>query len=229
MIMKNTYFLLLSALILVFACGPKPTDKTTGTKKDKPKKEKVEPQSDQVIIASSSKEEKGQPLVATILNRVVGGAEGAFIGHKMDQLANQLEKKFPAANVSRIGEGVLMKLDKKSDFYFKNEKTDLSQQQKDQLKKLSQILSIYKQTKIHLVNHTDALGTAQKNQQVARKRVEQIAEQMKEDRVNPDRLLLDWYGHAQPSVDSNSDQRLEIGIIAGKKMLSMARENVSEK
>ena len=227
--MKFTNFLLFSILIIVFACGPKPPDKTPNTKEDKKPQETAETQFDQVIIASSSQEEKGQPLVATILNRVVGGAEGAYIGHKMDQVADQLEKRFPEANVSRIGEGILMKLDRKSNFYFENEKTSLSDQQKDQLKKLSQILSIYKQTKIHLVNHTDALGSAEKNQQVARKRVEQIAIQMKDNKIDSNRLILDWHGHSQPSDKSNSDQRLEIGIIAGKQMLSMARENISDK
>ena len=227
--MKFTNFLFISVLIFVFACGPKPTDKTTKTKEDKEPQETTETQFDQVIIASSSEEEKGQPLVATILNRVVGGAEGAYIGYKMDQLAEQLEKKFPEANVSRIGEGILMKLNKESDFYFENEKTNLSDQQKDQLKELSQILSIYKQTKIHLVNHTDALGSAEKNQQIARKRVEQIAIQLKENRLDSNRLILDWHGHSQPSSNENSDQRLEIGIIAGKQMLSMARESVSDK
>ena len=96
------------------ACGPKPQEGPSGTKEDKVEPEVAQPQSDQVIIASSSEEEKGQPLVATILNRAVGGAEGAFIGHKMDQLADRLEKRFPKADVSRIGEGILMTLDKKS-------------------------------------------------------------------------------------------------------------------
>jgi outer membrane protein OmpA-like peptidoglycan-associated protein len=227
--MKINNILFLSLIVFFMACGPKPQKGSSRTKEDKEPQEATETQFDQVIIASSSEEQKGQPLVATILNRVVGGAEGAYIGYKMDQLANQLEKKFPKANVSRIGEGILMKLNKQSDFYFENEATDLSDQQKDQLKKLSQILSIYKQTKIHLVNHTDALGSAEKNQQVARKRVEQVAIQLKENRLNADRLILDWHGHSHPSDNKNADQRLEIGIIAGKQMLSMARESVSDK
>lgn len=216
-------------MVFFLACGPKPQEGPSGTKEDKVEPEVAQPQSDQVIIASSSEEEKGQPLVATILNRAVGGAEGAFIGNKMDQLADQLEKKFPRADVSRIGEGILMTLDEKSDFHFKDGTTDLSEQQNDQLEKLSRIFSIYKQTKIHLVNHTDALGSAEKNDQVARKRVENIAIQMKEQQIEGDRLVLNWHGHAQPSGTDGTDQRLEIGIIAGKQMLRSAKQNVSER
>lgn len=223
---KFIYFLIITFLI---ACGPKPQINTSTTKDDTQPTGVSENQNNQVIIASSSEEEKGQPLVATILNRAVGGAEGAFIGNKMDQLADQLEKKFPKADVSRIGEGILMTLDKKSDFHFKDGRTDLSDQQNDQLKKLSRIFSIYKQTKIHLVNHTDALGSAEKNDQVARKRVENIAIQMKEQQIEADRLVLNWHGHAQSSGTDVTDQRLEIGIIAGKQMLRSAKQNVSER
>ena len=228
--MKISNFLFVLFLILIVSCGPKPPQKAA---KKEEKKQQTSTGSgsefDQVIIASSSKEEKGQPLIATILNRVVGGAEGAFIGNKMDQLANQLERKFPGADVSRIGEGVLMKLDKQSDFYFKNENTQLSDKQIDQLKKLSQILSIYKETKIHLVNHTYKSSSIQKNQQLARKRGENIAMQMKEYQNMAGRIILNWHGHVQPSGNTDSNQRLEIGIIAGKEMLSSARKNISKK
>ena len=227
--MKINNILSFSLIIFFMACGPKPQEGTPGTKEDQVEPEVAQPQSDQVIIASSSEEEKGQPLVATILNRAVGGAEGAFIGHKMDQLADQLEKRFPMAEVSRIGEGILMTLDKKSDFYFKEQTTDLSEQQKEQLQKLSRIFSIYKQTKIHLTNHTDALGSAEKNDKIARKRVENIAIQLKEQQIESDRLVLNWHGHAQPSENKGTDQRLEIGIIAGKQMLRSAKQNVSER
>jgi len=224
---KHLIFIFISSLVL--GCGPKPNGDSSQSNQnqieDQPNKTDV----DQVIIAHSSKGEKNQPLVATILNRVVGGAEGAFIGHQMDQMANQLKNKFPKANISRIGEGVLMKLDQDSDFRFQDDQISLTNQQKNQLKKLSQLLKIHQQTKVYFVNHTHAFSSLDKNRQIAKKRVKQIAMQLKSMKLDSNRLIFDWQAHEQASSDSNSDQRLEIGIIAGKKMLNQARESISDK
>ena len=227
--MKIACYPTILLIILITACGPKPPSTAGKTDKKEQQGSSTVTSSNEVIIASSSEEEKGQPLVATILNRVVGGAEGAFIGNKMDQMANQLEKNFPKADVSRIGEGILMKLDQESNFYFDNENGLLSNKQLEKLKKLSQILSIYKQTKIHLINHAFTANSLQENQRLAQRRVNEIASQMKKYQIKADRMVLNGKGHTPSSNDSESNQRLEIGIVAGKQMLSSARQNISDR
>ena len=227
--MKIACYPIILLLILTTACGPKPPPTGGKTNKQDQQESSTVTSSSQVIIASYSEEKKEQPLVAIIMNRVVGGAEGAFIGNKMDQMANQLEKNFPKADVSRIGEGVLLRLSQESDFYFDDKSGILSDKQTEQLEKLSRVLSIHEQTKIHFINHAYRGNSLQENQKIAQKRVDKIAKQMKKYQINVDRMVLSGKGHTPPSTNSESNQRLEIGIVAGKEMLSSARKNISDR
>lgn len=227
--MKSAKYIYLLIITFLMACGPKPQTDTSTTKDDTQPTGGSENQKNQVIIASSSEEEKGQPLVTSILNRVVGGAEGSYIGHKMDQLANQLEQKFPKAEVSRIGEGILMKLGDDNDFKFTGSTNNLSDQQKNQLKSLSQILSVYEQTEILLSYHADEASTINQNQKLARERVEQVAIQLKQYQIDSNRLVLRWQGYSSVKDNANSYQHLEIALIANKQMLRTAKMNVSDR
>src|SRR5207247_10479859 len=56
----------------------------------------------------------GSTVRGAIIGAVVGGAAGALIGRHMDQQAEKLAKDIPGAQVSRVGEGIAVKIGRAS-------------------------------------------------------------------------------------------------------------------
>ena len=99
----------------------------------------------------------GSTVRGAIIGAAVGGAAGVIIGHQMDQKAKAIQASVPGAEVTRVGEGLVVTFD--SGLLFDFDSSVLREHSKQNLDNLASNLSSFGDSKLMLVGHTDAQGT----------------------------------------------------------------------
>lgn len=101
---------------------------------------------------------------------------------------------------------------------FKSGSTELTEESKQDLTRLVDILNTYPETKIKITGHTDSTGSASYNQIVSEQRAKAVADELEKQGVNASQLLIDGQGESSP-IASNStkagreqNRRVEISI-----------------
>jgi outer membrane protein OmpA-like peptidoglycan-associated protein len=132
----------------------------------------------------------------------VGGAAGAYIGHYMDEQAEEMRRDLEGAKVERIGEGIKITFD--SGILFDVNKAELKPAAKANLDELARILEKYDDTDILLEGHTDATGTAEHNLSLSIARAQSAANYLAGQGVAVPRFTVMGYGEDQPVSDNET-------------------------
>lgn len=154
---------------------------------------------------------------------IVGGAAGAGIGHYMDnqqaeferelaqeQQANQLE-------IERMKDDTL-KLTLDSEVSFDFNKYEIKPAFHDSLDKLAAVINKYDRTVVHVVGHTDSVGSDSYNQRLSEKRAESVVSYLLRKGVRYDRLHASGKGESEPRATNDTEagrqlnRRVEIFI-----------------
>src|SRR5688572_15952067 len=98
----------------------------------------------------------GSTARGAIIGAVVGGAAGALIGRRMDQQAQEIARRIPDAQVSRVGEGIAVTFD--SGILFPFDSAELQGAGRDNLRALADTLQGNARTEVMLIGHTDSVG-----------------------------------------------------------------------
>lgn len=163
---------------------------------------------------------------------VVGAMTGAAVGNYMDRQQRQLEAQLAAEQsnrdirVVRIDEETL-KLDISSEATFDINSARLRNDFRKSLGKVSEIISEYDQTIVHVIGHTDNTGSISYNQQLSEKRAASVARYLGGEGVKRQRMRMAGYGEKKPLVantDSSArsrNRRVEIFL----KVIVKGREN----
>jgi len=148
---------------------------------------------------------------------VVGGAAGAYIGHKMDQRAKELEK-IPGATVERVGEGIQVTFESGLLFDFNSDVIKAAAAQN--LDNLASSLDKYPGSNLLIVGHTDAVGSDDYNQTLSERRARSTAVYLANRGVNSSRLQTVGRGETEPVATNDSEdgraknRRVEVAIYA---------------
>src|SRR5512147_992941 len=95
----------------------------------------------------------GSTARGAIIGAAVGGAAGAIIGHQMDQKAKEIQQTVAGAEVTRVGEGLVVTF--ASGLLFDFDSDQLRAESKKNLDNLAKSLSDFGDSKLLLVGHTD--------------------------------------------------------------------------
>ncbi|ATL46880.1 hypothetical protein COR50_06620 [Chitinophaga caeni] len=164
----------------------------------------------------------GNTALGAIIGAAVGGTAGVLIGKKMDKQAQEIENEVPNAQVERVGEGINVTFD--SGVLFGFDKSDLSATAKENIDKLSDILSKYPDTYVRVEGHTDDTGSDSYNYGLSERRAKSVANYLTSHGVASNRVQTYWYGETQPKYPNDSDanraknRRVEFSIFANEKM-----------
>ncbi len=178
---------------------------------------------------------KGNTALGAIIGAAVGGVAGGIIGNKMDKQAEKIKTEIPGAKVERIGEGIRVTFDEanpdgsKAGVYFATNKYDINPNSKLALDKLIKIFNEYPETNLLIEGHTDDVGKDDYNYGLSQRRAEAVANYLRNTGIASPRLIIKWYGEAQPIADNTTaeakalNRRVEFVITANDKMKQEAK------
>jgi outer membrane protein OmpA-like peptidoglycan-associated protein len=169
----------------------------------------------------------GSTATGAIIGAAAGGAAGVIIGHQMDQKAKEIKGSVAGAEVKRVGEGLVVTF--ASGLLFDTDSSNLREESKRNLDNLASSLKNFGDSKILLVGHTDAQGTADYNLALSQRRAEAVATYLESRGVSASRVQIEGRGETDPVASNDSDQgrqenrRVEAAIYASDKMKADAR------
>lgn len=162
----------------------------------------------------------GSTAAGAIIGAVVGGAAGAVIGHQMDQQAEELANEVEGADVSRVGEGIVMTFE--SGLLFPYDSAELMPAARENLRNLAESLSEYPETEVLIVGHTDSTGSDSYNQGLSERRAASAASFLASMGVPRVRISTAGRGETEPVASNESEagrqqnRRVEVAIYASE-------------
>jgi outer membrane protein OmpA-like peptidoglycan-associated protein len=169
----------------------------------------------------------GSTARGAIIGAAVGGAAGAIIGHQMDQKAKEIQQTVAGAEVTRVGEGLVVTFD--SGLLFDFDSDALRAESRKNLDNLASSLNNFGDSKLLLVGHTDAQGTETYNLELSRRRSASVARYLETHGVSESRVQTAGRGESEPIASNDSEtgrqknRRVEVAIYASDKMRADAK------
>ncbi len=172
----------------------------------------------------------GSTARGAIIGAVVGGAAGAIIGHRMDKQARELEQSIPGAVVRRVGEGIEVTFASGLLYDFNSDR--VRGEARHNLDVLASSLDKYPDTDLLIVGHTDAIGSAEYNQDLSIRRSEAAARYL-ESQGTRTRVQTRGLGEREPVASNESEagrqknRRVEVAIYASERLRDQAKREAS--
>lgn len=173
----------------------------------------------------------GSTARGAIVGAAVGGAAGAIIGHQMDQKAKEIQTTVAGADVTRVGEGLVVTFD--SGLLFDFDSDQLRAESKKNLDNLASSLSNFGDSKLLLVGHTDSQGTDAYNQDLSRRRAASVASYLESRGVSGARVEVAGRGETEPIASNDTElgraqnRRVEVAIYASEALRAQAKRQAS--
>ncbi|HEY7236124.1 MAG TPA: OmpA family protein [Gemmatimonadaceae bacterium] len=169
----------------------------------------------------------GSTARGAIIGAAVGGAAGAIIGHQMDQKAKEIQQTVAGAQITRVGEGLVVTFD--SGLLFDFDSDQLRDASRVNLDNLAKSLSSFGDSKLLLVGHTDNTGTDSYNLDLSRRRASAVGSYLIARGVPSARIETAGRGESEPIAPNDTDadrqknRRVEVAISAGDQMKAQAK------
>jgi outer membrane protein OmpA-like peptidoglycan-associated protein len=149
-----------------------------------------------------------------------GPLKTAMVGSYMDNQEAELRRAMRGTGVlvGRPGDDIVLRIS--SDAMFEGNSFNLSDRAKDILWKLAPVLRHFDHTQVFIDAYTDTTGSAEKNEEVSRKRAYTIGGQLVKNEVPLSRLQAHGYGEENLKVKTGDqvneprNRRIEIRIVA---------------
>ena len=179
------------------------------------------------VVGSVIGKATGSTARGAVIGAAVGGAAGAIIGHQMDQKAKEIQQNVAGAEITRVGEGLVVTFE--SGLLFDFDSDQLREESKKNLGNLANSLSKFGDSKLLLVGHTDDKGTDTYNADLSRRRANAVASYLISRGVPSGRIETSGRGETEPIAPNDSDanrqknRRVEVAITAGDEMKAQAK------
>ncbi len=144
------------------------------------------------------------------IGAVVGAIAGGAVGGYMDKQQAELERELAAEaarkelNITRLA-GDALKVGVASDASFAFGKSDLSQQALATFGKIADVLKDYDKTVIHIVGHTDSVGSDEYNMGLSQRRANTVSSYLTSRGVLHERVRTEGRGEREPIASNESD------------------------
>jgi len=158
------------------------------------------------VLGHSIENDKGGLLIGT----AVGAMAGAGIGHYMDNQQQEMEAALAAEQAShdievqRLRDETL-KIDISSEISFDFGSASLKSAFMPTLQKVSDILIRYPRTIIHVVGHTDSIGSESYNMELSRHRAQSVVNYFALQNISPSRLVTVGRGEVEPRATNETE------------------------
>ena len=149
---------------------------------------------------------RSSKVVGAAVGAIVGGAVGGYMDKQQREFEEALaeEERQNAIEIERLKDDTL-KLSLNSEVSFDFGKDDVKSAFYPTLDKLSDVINKYDRTVVHVVGHTDSVGSEAFNQQLSERRAQSVAAYMLNRSVAESRLQTEGRGELEPR-DSNETE-----------------------
>jgi outer membrane protein OmpA-like peptidoglycan-associated protein len=171
----------------------------------------------------------GNTAAGAIAGAAVGGTVGTIIGRNMDQKAEEMNEELEGVTIQRVEEGIAVSFD--SGILFGFDSSSLRPEARENLEKLSEILSRDDETILMVVGHTDATGDENYNMRLSERRAQSAANYMISQGLSDSRVKTEGRGENEPIADNSSEEgqqenrRVEVAIYASPEYVERLQEN----
>jgi outer membrane protein OmpA-like peptidoglycan-associated protein len=145
-------------------------------------------------------------LIGAGIGAIAGGAIGHSYGKKADAQEAELRRQLAAieaANVQRNADVLAVTL--MSDMMFDVGSATLKPGSREQIRRVSSVLTKYTDTAIIIAGHTDSSGSPAFNQQLSENRANNVKLAIVEQGVHPARIKTIGFGATAPIADNGSE------------------------
>ena len=231
--MNNHIYLVLIISLLLISCG----SKKEVTKNTKPVEKDIYLNTeDDLLIAGSTNfnENESLSIYTAILKNVVGNKPGAYIGNKMDKLANFFDNNVESSELLRAGEGLILEFNSTSNLNFENGKTNLNASTKETMSVIVTALKNFPKVNLIIESHTDSSGEEAINMKMTTERVNSINTYLVENGIEASRIKTKSFGEKQPKFENNTNlnqqknRRIEFGFYASEELKAEAKTMTEE-
>ena len=141
---------------------------------------------------------------------VLGALAGGAIGHYMDQQQREMEQKLAkeraAGNVEvqRMPDDTL-KLTLASKVSFDFDSAKINPGFADALDRMAEVIRKYDKTMVHVIGHTDSVGSEEYNQRLSEDRAEAVADYLVSRGVDRSRIRTEGRGEREPRATNDTE------------------------
>lgn len=142
---------------------------------------------------------------------VVGAIAGGAAGNYMDKQAAELERQLAAEQardelrITRMA-GDALRVGVASDATFDFGKDNLRSEALSTYAKIASVLKDYDKTVVHIVGHTDSVGTDSYNQGLSERRASAVASYLMQQGLPADRIRQEGRGEREPVASNDGDE-----------------------
>ena len=145
-----------------------------------------------------------------LVGTAVGALAGGGVGYYMDKQRKEMEAALAeeqAQNALRIEqlENETLKIDIANEVSFDFDSASLKPAFTPTLDKVADILQRYPNTIIHVVGHTDSVGSENYNQQLSERRAQSVVHYLTDRGVASDRLYPGGRGESEPRATNDTE------------------------
>ena len=145
-----------------------------------------------------------------VTGAAIGALAGAGVGRYMDNQQREFEQALAdeqARNELRIQqlENETLKIDIASEVSFDFDSASLKSAFTPTLNKVSDVLQRYPKTVIHVVGHTDSVGSESYNQRLSERRAQSVVDFLASSGVNQGRLYAIGRGELEPRATNETE------------------------
>ncbi len=157
------------------------------------------------VVGHQIDDDKGRYVGA-----VAGAIAGAAVGNYMDKQAAELERQLAAERardelrITRMA-GNALRVGIASDASFEFGKASLRPEAMATYAKIASVLKDYDKTVVHVVGHTDSVGSETYNQGLSERRAAAVARYLESQGMNPGRIRQEGRGEREPIASNETD------------------------
>jgi len=145
-------------------------------------------------------------VVGAAAGAIIGGAVGVYMDKQQKEFEEELadEQNQNAIEIERLKDDTL-KLSLNSEVSFDFSKDNVKTAFYPTLDKLSDVIKKYDRTVVHVVGHTDSVGSDVFNQHLSERRAQSVVDYMMNHNVLASRLLTEGRGEYEPRESNASE------------------------
>lgn len=171
------------------------------------------------VVGLASGDDAVERRQRAMIGAGVGALAGGSVGYYMDKQEAELRAQLQGSGVSVTRTGDNITLNMPGNVTFATNSSDLSPAFFNVLGSVGKVLNKYDQTVVEVAGHTDSSGSDAYNQSLSERRAQSVAEYLKGQQINSQRLITIGLGETMPVASNSTDagkqanRRVEITMV----------------
>jgi outer membrane protein OmpA-like peptidoglycan-associated protein len=167
-----------------------------------------------VLTGGDSDERRKNALIGAGIGVLAGGGIGLYMDRQEARLREEL--RGTGVSVTRRGDQVILNMP--GNITFETASAQLAANFVPVLNSVTKVVAEFDQTLVDVAGHTDNVGAASYNDDLSYRRADSVANYLRGNRVNPQRIVAQGYGFRYPIASNDTDagrqqnRRVEISL-----------------